>query len=101
MAAEDQDEETGMPKMQVEQNFEYKEEIQFRGEQVDGDSQKKIFDDVGNKADMAEDSMMKDQNLPAIERSKSGMDKLVGGFMDNTAGEQQSDMDYLAISRNK
>ena len=53
MAAEDQDEETGMPKMQVEQNFEYKEEIQFRGEQVDGDSQKKIFDDVGNKADMA------------------------------------------------
>ena len=44
---------------------------------------------------------MKGQSLPAIERSKSGMDKLVGGFMDNTAGDQQSDMDYLAISRNK
>ena len=58
MAADGQDEETGMPKMQVEQNFEYKEEIQFRGEQVDNNTQKKAFNEVNkNKEDMTKESM--------------------------------------------
>ena len=93
-----QDEETGMPKMQVEQNFEYKEEIQFRGEQVTDKSQKKAFNDVNRDRAETTKETMKAQLL-ANDRSKSGMDKLVSGHMDDSAGAQGND--FMSQSRNK
>ena len=83
--ADGHDEETGMPKMQVEQNFEYKEEIQFRGEKVTDKSQKKAMNEVNRQRAETTKESMKAQLL-ANDRSKSGMDKLVSGHMDDSAG---------------
>ena len=50
-----------------------------------------------DKADMTKESMK--AQLLAQDRSKSGMDKLVSGHMDNTAGSQGND--FMSQSRNK